>query len=75
MFSKFKSLFSDVAPTLVSKAAEGGVSLDGTPPPVCFINVKPLVVVLFVLSCRRLFGMVFKKDKEGDDIGIVMLKM
>jgi hypothetical protein len=75
MFSKFKSVFSNVAPTLVSKAAEGGVSLDGTPPPVCFINVTLLVVVLFVLSCRRLFGMVFKKDKEGDDIGIVMLKM
>ena len=73
MFSKFKSLFSPNAPTLVSGAAEGGVSFDGTPP-VCFINGKPLVV-LFVLSCRRLFGTFFKADKEGDDVGVMMLKM
>ena len=72
MFSKFKSLFSN-APTLLSGAAERGVSFDGTPP-VCFISVGPLVV-LFVLSCRRLFGMFFKADKEGDDIGVMLLKM
>ena len=74
MFSKFKSLFSN-APTLVSGAAEGGVSFDGTPPPVCFINVKLLVVLFVLLSCRRLFGMFFKADKEGDDIGVMLLKM
>ena len=70
-FSKFKSLFSN-SPTLLV-VAERGVSFDGTPPP-CFISVGPLVV-LFVLSCRRLFGMFFKADKEGDDIGVMLLKM
>ena len=57
------------------RSSRKGVSFDGTPPPVCFINVKLLVVLFVLLSCRRLFGMFFKADKEGDDIGVMMLKM
>ena len=74
MFSKIQIFVFQRSNISIGSSRKGSL-VRWNPPPVCFINVKLLVVLFVLLSCRRLFGMFFKADKEGDDIGVSMLKM